>query len=335
MSRNILTKCDLDLLGQIELDADIPLTTVARRLGRHSMVVQRHVQRLIERGVILGRTAVFDTSRVGVIEYGFFLVLGPRTEKLRSKFLTYLKSRPGVSWVAEVGGEFDLAINVLARHPGDILSLFDACGATFPGLIVRKEMVQRTTRIRCYRGYLGGRYGVRFRSGESAHDLVLSESEVRIIRSLDALGFESYRELAQRCEISVPTFTRIIRHFKQVGFLKGLGYRLDTELLGRMQFRMMIAFKHLPPSSIEAMLNLAPRIEGVKLLVRCLGPWDFEMEYDAISHRAAREMSARIWATFGDDLSSVRVIPIFEHVRYVSFGTHLLLNKGTDRAHSG
>lgn len=323
MNKTKLSAGDLSILGHLELNADLPLSELAKLLGKHSVVVHRQVQRLIECGVIRGKTAVFDVSMLGLIEYGFYLVLGPRTEQLRRKFLDFLAQQAGVSWMAEVGGEFDLALNVLARHPREVLHLFDLCTTKFPGLIVRKEMVQRTTRIRCFRGYLGGKRGIRFRMGESDTSISLSTGERKIVQCLDSLAFESFRELAQKNQVSVATFTRSIRHFKEVGFLKGFGYRLNTEKLGRLQFRMMLTFKHIHHRSIIALEKLLPSLEGAKLLVRCLGAWDYEIEYDAVSHIAARELSTTIWGAFGEDLSSVRVVPIFEHVRYVSFGTEL------------
>jgi DNA-binding Lrp family transcriptional regulator len=323
MNKIKLTASDLSILGHLELDADLPLTELAKKLRKHSVVVHRQVRRLIERGVVLGKTAVFDVSMLGLIEYGFYLVLGPRTEQLRKKFLDFLALQSGVSWMAEIGGEFDLALNVLARHPREVLHLFEQCTTKFPGLIVRKEMVQRTTRIRCFRGYLGGRRGIRFRMGEPDTLISLSTGERKIVQCLDSMTFESFRELAQRNGVSVATFTRSIRQFKELGFLKGFGYRLNTEKLGRLQFRMMITFKHINHRSIITIEKLLPSLEGAKLLVRCLGAWDYEIEFDAVSQSAARELSTKIWGAFGEDLSSVRVVPIFEHIRYVSFGTEL------------
>ena len=320
MSRKALALPDTALLGALELNADRPLVDVARDLHRKPSSLQRTLKNLIERGVILGKTAVLDVSKLGLIEHGFYLELGPRTRQQRTSFLRLLKSSPGVSWIAEVGGGYDVALNVLARHPLEIQQLFDSISSKFPRMIIRRAMVQRTTRIRYHRGYLGGKHGVRFRMGDSSAAVSLTGEELRVVKALDTLRFESLRDLARREGISTATFTRIVRRLREKQVLLGFGYRLNTDLLGMQQHRILLAFTSLPDKVRLDLPRYAATLPGVKLLLRSTGEWDYELEVDVSSPAAARDLSALFWERYGEHLAHLSVIPIFEHVKFISFG---------------
>ena len=56
-----------------ELDAELTAQAVAQKTRLKTGSVQRILSRLIERGVISGRTAVVDIARLGLSEFGIRL----------------------------------------------------------------------------------------------------------------------------------------------------------------------------------------------------------------------------------------------------------------------
>jgi DNA-binding Lrp family transcriptional regulator len=324
MKQSKLSKQASQILGMLELDADTSLVELAQKLKRQPSAIQRSIKLLIEREVILGKTAIIDISKLGLIEYGFYFELGQRTPNQFQKFINFLKSYPGVSWIAEIGGGYDLTINILTDHPQNIHKFFELISERFKDLIIRKEMVQRSTRIRCYRSYFGAKKGIRFKSGEAKGTLSLKEDEINLIKNLDQLKFESYRDLAKMHGVGLSKISRLIARLKEKQVLLGFGYRIDTQQFGYEQYRVLLIFKNLSSDLVKIIEQKVSLISGVKLIVRCLGQWDYELECDVSSHKAAREISNQIWEKLGSDLLHVKFIPIYEHLKYISFGTSIV-----------
>ena len=321
MTQIRLSGADSELLGEIELDAELPFTALAKVLQRKPSALQRSFARLVELGVVNGKTAIIDASVLGLVEFGFYLELGSRTKSEREAFVRAMLGMKGISWIAEVGGEFDLACNILARHPIFVQRIFEELSLKFPNLVRRKRMVQRTTRIRYRRGYLAGRSGARFRMGEGSGGVELSEDESKVISVLDRLKFQSLRDLAKESQMSSATFSRVVRRLRARKVIAGFGFRFNTELLGMQQFRVLLSFRHISPALVKDLEEFVVRIKGVKLLVRCLGEWDYELEVDVSGSRRARDISDILWERYAAELNRVTFVPLFEHRKYISFGT--------------
>ncbi len=319
-----LSERERKILGILELDADGALGEVARALGAKTSSIQRSLQRLRDCGAIEGKTAVIDTSKLGLVEYGINLTLAPRSADERGRFIRHLLRLPRLSWLAEVGGKSDLMCNVLARHPAEVHDFMDKLTGFLPHIVVDRSIVQRTSRIRFWRGYLySNRRGMRFRLGESRTALPISKIEAAVIKALDQLRFESFRELSAKCHLALSTFTRTVRELKVRGILAGFGLRLNTQFLAVQQFRILIRVRHLSAEQRATLERRAAEIAGVKLLVRCLGAWEYEIEFDAADGFDARTVCSELWDAFPHELVSVELVPILKHLKYISFGAGL------------
>src|SRR4051794_31126396 len=100
------------ILGAIELDAEKPIKEVAREAKLKTTNAQRILSLLIEQKVIAGKTAIIDVTRLGVIEYGLAISLEGNDPNIQERVISELMRSRRVSWIAEVGSEYDLMFNV-------------------------------------------------------------------------------------------------------------------------------------------------------------------------------------------------------------------------------
>jgi DNA-binding Lrp family transcriptional regulator len=316
-----LTTFQRAVLGIIELDAELSAADVARALGVSAPRVQRTMRLLVDRGILIGRTAVVDVARLGFVEYGINLQVAARSRTEHERFLRALSKSRSVSWIAEVGGRYDLMVNVIARRPHDVIEVFDRVHTEFPRCITGKQHCQRTLRARFPRGWLRSSRDRKpvFLMGDAPADESADETDARILHVLGDSTLESHRDFARAAGVSITSYLRRIERLKAAGVLKGFGWRMNLDLLGMHQYRILLSVRAASRELRERMLRFAGRQGAIKLVVECLGNWDYEFEIDVAKPEDVKEATAAVHAEFGEAILEVTALPIFSHRKYISF----------------
>lgn len=309
------------VLGALELNAEKPLNLVARETRMKHRNVQRIFSDLVERGVINGKTAIIDIARLGLVEHAFMLSVSLKYIHELDDAIAYLLKHRAVSWIAEVGGAYDLMFNVVARHAKEVQSFFDRLTKNFPGLIKHKTLYLRTERLRYWRGYLCNKNHRRpgFHLGKHQDLISIDERDCLILGSLANLKHDSFRDLAHSLKIPIATFLRRLRAMERQGLILGFGYRIDLELLKMEQYRILISVTHDSEEWYRRLQNFCLRTGRVKLLTRTLGGVDFDLEVDVSNPREIKTLLFDIRGLFPEASATTEAIPIFRHRKFISF----------------
>lgn len=317
----ILRPTECRILAAIELDADRSAAEVARIARTTKPVVYRTIERLKERGVIAGTTTVIDLSRLGLIEFGFNLALAPRDASARQTLIERLKRCANVSWIAEVGGELDLMCNIVATGPHEAQKIGERILEGYSDCVLRRQICCRSRRTRYPRWLLGLQRKVepRFLSGEYHESLALDAIDQKILHALSRMRFESFRDLAQQLEIPLSTFLRRLHALRERKIVLGFGYRIDLNLIEALQFRALLSFRAVSGDVRRKIHDIAAKERVIKLVVECLGSWDFELEIDQPKGDDVKRLTSLIHHELHGELTGISLIPIFKHLQYISF----------------
>jgi DNA-binding Lrp family transcriptional regulator len=316
-----LTDAQKNVLGSLELDAEKVLNLVARETKMKHSNVQRILSDLVARGVIDGKTAVIDLAKLGLVEYAFILAVNLKSNHELEEVVTYLLKHPAVSWIAEVGGVYDLMFNVVARHPKEVVSFFDRLSKAFPGLIKSKVSYIRTERLRYWRGYLGAKSHRTpgFHLGKAQNLIQIDDRDRLILKALANLKHHSFRELAHSVGLPIATFLRRMRALEQQEIILGFGYRIDLDLLELEQYRILISVTRDSEEWFRRLQNFCLKTGRVKLLTRTLGGFDFDLEVDVSNPRELKALLLDIRAQFPEASATTETLPIFRHRKFISF----------------
>ena len=320
-----LSEQELRILGAVELAADKPIQQIARETRMQTSSVQRHLGNLIDRGVIDGRTTIIDLARLGFIEHGLFIALDANSNQ-SEQLIIELNKHKQVSWIAEVGSKYDLMYNLNATSSRDVLVFLDRLTNKFPGLIKHKELVIRTERLRYWRSYLSGTTMKKpqFAMGNNSEIIQIDKRDQLILQALSCTKFESYRELANKTNLPISSFLRRLQVLRDSGLILGFGYRLNLDLIGVHQYRILISVAETS-TAFKALKNYCEESGKVKLLTRCLGRFDFDLEVDIPVSDDIRIITKDLKNTLHKFKQEIQVIPIFKHQKYITF-TPALLN---------
>ena|SRR5579875_2289435 len=116
-----LDEIDLQLLRELQADADRPNVELARLVGLSPAATLNRVRRLKERGVIRGIHARLDPVQAGFPLQVYVSVILARHEPRASRgFVDAVRSMPQVIAADEVAGEIDVMLLVVARDVAEL-----------------------------------------------------------------------------------------------------------------------------------------------------------------------------------------------------------------------
>lgn len=111
-----LDTIDLRIIEQLQIDARIPIPTLAERVGLSGPACYRRIRRLRETGAILREVAVVAPRTVGwPLSMICLVTLEREGAKTIEDVLRKLEAQPEVIEAWQITGEYDFAVKIVAR----------------------------------------------------------------------------------------------------------------------------------------------------------------------------------------------------------------------------
>lgn len=111
-----LDTVDLRIIEQLQIDARVPIPTLAERVGLSGPACYRRIRRLRATGAILREVAVVSPRTVGwPLSMICLVTLEREGAKTIEDVLRKLEAQPEVIEAWQITGEFDFAVKIVAR----------------------------------------------------------------------------------------------------------------------------------------------------------------------------------------------------------------------------
>lgn len=122
MSHNTLDRLDKKILGMVANDARVSYLEVARECNVSGAAIHQRIQKLKEKGVILGSKFVLDPEKIGY-ETCAYMELFLQDPSKYSEVVSALEEIPEVVECYYTTGSFDLFIKMYARNNHHLLDI--------------------------------------------------------------------------------------------------------------------------------------------------------------------------------------------------------------------
>ena len=97
----ILTPREKLIMQTAILQANVPVSELAKQLGMRAHTVRRGIEALYDRKIFLGKRPYINSFALGLTEYLFFVSLTGRPQDVREEFVQTLVNHERVGFVAE------------------------------------------------------------------------------------------------------------------------------------------------------------------------------------------------------------------------------------------
>jgi DNA-binding Lrp family transcriptional regulator len=311
---------ELQVLAAINTLGAAPIQKLAEctRLKPHT--VRYALQALIDREAIEPVSAI-NVQALGLRSYVVYFSIKAASTAAEERAAQVAAAHQNVSWVAELSGDYQFGLEVLAPSVPVALKIIgeirDQMGVTW----FRKAFVEG---LELYvwplkyfaKGELAANT-ICYRPTDNIH--VMDRFDHQILRTKAEEPNASDAVIARRCGAPTNTVTYRIKRMEDAGVITGYCYTPRWDKLKLVQYKIVVTLKVIDSVAHAALLAFARRADHCIFALACVGAWDFEFNIFTSSADEGRAFTALLWREFGESLDSVNIISYPRTIKRVEY----------------
>lgn len=329
-----LSEVDLEIVGASFLRADAPASELAHATGHSSSRVRRARERLCE-DQLLQSYHFIDVYQLGFQHFGLFFRLSPGERgATRAEVRAALVASPHVSWVVEVGGEFDFGVSVFARSAAEAAAFIENSPVLSSSSISNRLVAVRNRLVHFTPKFLS-------RCGASQRPLewggVVSQHSVddldhAILAELSLHGNRTEELLAAALQIQRTTLRYRLSGLRQREILRGRVHILDYARLGIGSFYMLLSIRAMNEHRTAQFVEFCRQHPNILFLVECLGSWNAELGVNVHSNAEVVGLTEELKSFLGGALQEIRCLTVFSYPKVANYPGLLREASGSTQA---
>lgn len=305
-----LSRRQRELLHDVQLDAEVPIAKLARRLRMKEHTVRYDLMRLEEQGVAR-RYPFINIYPLGFEETAIYFSAASPAGR-RRKLIAALERMDRISWILELAGEHHFAVGVCTQGSGEIAELLDDLSERFGDIFFEKRLAIRTGWHLFSRKYLapGRAPGKPLSCGRTGEAVSLDELDHRILLTMSNSTGATLRELARTLGSPPATVGYRVRALRESGVLRGFAYGVDARTFGMQPYRLLVYLKQVSLRVKRDFYSFCADDPQIFALIECLGSWDFEVKAEIEQPTELIALLDRMYAAFGGAIQSISVLNV-------------------------
>jgi len=270
------------ILFELDKNSRLSFSKIGKKVGLSQEVVFHRVSRLLQTGIIKRFQTVVAISRIGYVSSKIYILLQNITKEKYQEIYNYLLNQKKVFWFGICQGRWDLMIAYWGRDSFEFGELLDELLNKFSHYILEREVTFGKNMIQYNRRWF---YHDKLEPVETEFGSKLKHYE------LDKIDTEILKYLANNARLSVVELARLIKtstnviHYRlkqleKSKIISGYKFALDTHKLGYETCKSFIYFKNITEKRRKQLIQFCKLHSNVINIVLCVGPWDFEIEFE-------------------------------------------------------
>lgn len=304
-------------LANIELNAELPDSELARGLSSSSQKIRRIVDKLSNLKIIK-LSPFIDPFVLGYRLINVFFSANSGSKASKERTLNSIRNHPQISWGAEIGGKFQFGICVLARSSIEVVKVLEELQLSSPLVLKDREIVEQLS----FTMFPG-----KFLSPKIIGNTSLCRAHTPNIFNADPLdydilnslisGTESAREIARRLGKPASSIDWRVNRLRDTGVFKGFIYKRISGALGTLEFMVSLSVNRRGTKLRNALYSFCQSDPHVIFFIELLGAWDFELRLEVESVEEATETCEQLKHQFQDSISNLEIVPIMGRIKSV------------------
>jgi DNA-binding Lrp family transcriptional regulator len=307
-----ITERQKEILAEAQLDADLPITDLAKRARLPEFTVRRNLNSLHEKG-ILDKLWYLNPFANGYGLYDVFLEVIPAFFPKLQKLISFLVNIPEVEFVTELSGRFLLCVTVRCQSAQQVASFIGRVCEAYPGSIGARNVstMLALTDMPIFRSARPSKRRMQLSFVSGATSIELDSLDERILSLMRADPNVSLTQIARALGIPATTATYRVKALKERGAIVGARLFIDMFRLGYFFAIHRLVLAGNGPSHVEEIERRIQAIPGVYFTSPCLGPWDISFGTVTRDMNELTNCTTAIAAVVGTHILSIET----EHIK--------------------
>jgi Lrp/AsnC family leucine-responsive transcriptional regulator len=286
-----MDEADRRLLYYLDLNSRAPIKRLAGQAGLTPEKAEARLKHFLKNGIIRRCYPELNRAKLGCTPFKIYLQFqGASPEKLQEIY-DFIASAHNSGWVATCNGRWDMIVAIWAKSIEDFNRTYEAFLSRYHERVLKKATSITVEFFVSNKAWLckdAQRMSI-VKGGGIPEDLI-DKTDVDILKLLGNDARIPVIDISKKLGVEPNEVDRRIRSLQKNGVILSFQTDLDMDALGRTFCKSFIYLTKSSKKDEEKLLEYCFRHPEICTMVRCIGPWDFEIEAFCPSSKEFTEM---------------------------------------------
>jgi DNA-binding Lrp family transcriptional regulator len=298
-----LDKIDHKILWNLDYNARMPLSDLAKTVGLSKQGINYRLHRLIEDKVILGTMSVIDSHHLGYLTHRVYFRYKNVNEKKEKEIIDYFIKRNDTLWVVSLSGAWDLEVVFLAKNIIEFNNHFKSVREIHGAFFVKYQMSMSICNYHFHRDYLLNKKRELFNPlyyGFEPKEEKLDKLDIALLTELSHDCRRTASELGKKLFVSYHTVQERIKNLEEKKIIQAHRIFMDLSKIGRKFYKAQISLNAVDRATEKKLYSFCSQFNAVVYLVEVVGDWQFEIETEVEDQEEFNEIMRKVRNAFPD-----------------------------------
>lgn len=299
-----LDKIDRRILFELDKNARIADTALAKIVGRSKESVRYRIRKLQDEGTIKGFTIWIDPARLGFIPGKIYLQLANRPEE-KQAFVEHVKQDRRLFWLGIADGAWNAGLTYFVKSNSELFELKNALFSKFKDLILESRtgvLVNVAAHDKTFFHPAHTEWRSMFHTLEF-YDL--EDIEKKILKELFLDARMSVVDIARKHQSTVDIVRNRMRKLEEKGIIFRYLAKIDYTALGYEFYKTFLYTKNIGKEDERRLLEYLRQQPKIIHFVKLISPWDYELEIMCESYHDYNAIIADLTKEFSELIAKV------------------------------
>jgi DNA-binding Lrp family transcriptional regulator len=299
-----LDKIDKRILFELDKNARIPDTQLAKLVLRSKESVRYRIKKLQEQKVIQGFTTWIDPLRIGYKVVKLYLNIANIPSK-KKEFMNYVKKDKRLFWLGTAEGAWNIGLTYFVKSNKEFFELKKDLSTKFNDLILEIKTATPVEVYTCDRTF--------FYEAETEWRCIFGEEEQHEIDEIDKKIlkelFKNSRittvEIARRHNTTADIIRNHIKKLEQKKIIFRYNVIINHNLLNHEFYKTFLYFNNYTKQDEMQLIEYIKKEPKIIHFLKQISPWDIELEIMCESYHEYNEIISKLTEEFAHAIKKV------------------------------
>lgn len=304
-----LDQLDKKILYELDLDARIPASKLAKKLKKSKETVNFRINRLLKEGFLKGFYTVFNTSKLGFYYIKSYIKLKGITPAQEEEIISYLRKQEHVAYLANTEGNYDLVLLLMVRSAKEFTDFLYSFLKLYGEFIQEKDIMTFLTTHHLNQKFFtpGGEFKDLFYPVELGN-YTLDETDRKIFRKLSNNARIPLTEIAKelRCDPKLVKYR--LNKLEKDKIILGYVSSPNFDKLSLQFIQVNISLKD--PTSIKEIIRYFDSTNKCLFAMEMIGKYDLAVEIHVESNEELKKIMDKFRELFNGKYTNYDILTI-------------------------
>ncbi|MDD5331602.1 MAG: AsnC family transcriptional regulator [Candidatus Nanoarchaeia archaeon] len=310
---------DKKLLTLLDENARLSNSQIAKKIGLSKPTVEYRLRRLEKNNLIFQYYTIINFTKLGYFQYKIYFKLQDTTLEDEKTILDYWSQNKNSIWVAQIRGEWDLAVSILTKSNFEFGKVLNQFMNKFSRFILKKDVLLTEYSPVYAREYLTETKPSEFIYGTPSKIYELDETDEKILKELSINARINIVDLAKKTKLTRDIINYRLKKLTKEKIIVQYRCYLNLQNLGINHYKIIFRTKNFDEQTEKQIKLYVAQHKRATQFLKLIGSWDLELEFETENEDELYKILTDIRKRFSNIIRDFDILRIIETYKYNYF----------------